>query len=150
MLQEPYRKALEAYSRGLAVADPIRLMFWDSRGLTMAQLRVMVLLRRNEQTPGQLAELMHVTRGTVTGLADKLVQTGLLTREEDSTDRRSLRLRLTTDGRQVLAAIELASVAYMEQIFAKLPESTLAMFTSALEEFAAAAKAVQIEGEWRP
>ena len=109
MKQDLLIRAITAYGRALAVADPIRLRFWDSRGLTMTQLRLMYLIyQRNELTISELAELMVVRRPTITGLTDRLVKQKLIRRLSDKTDRRIVRIALTKEGRRVLGEIEVA------------------------------------------
>jgi DNA-binding MarR family transcriptional regulator len=89
-------RAIVAYGRALSVADPIRLQFWDNRGLTMAQLRLMHLVYLEDgQTITELAEQMHVRKPTITGLTDRLIKHRLIRRLNDRADRRVVRIGLT-------------------------------------------------------
>lgn len=124
MKQELLARAITAYGRALGVADPIRLRFWDSRGLTMTQLRLMYLIyQRNEPTISELAELMVVRKPTITGLTDRLVKQKLIRRLSDKTDRRIVRIALTKEGRRVLGEIEVASKAYLDRVFGTMGET---------------------------
>jgi DNA-binding MarR family transcriptional regulator len=54
-----------------------------------------------EATPAQLAEATSVTRAGMTSRLDRLVESGLVTREVDPLDRRRVVVRPTTAGRDV-------------------------------------------------
>jgi DNA-binding MarR family transcriptional regulator len=56
-------------------------------------------------TPATLAEQAGVTRATMTGLIDTLEKDRLVVREPDPTDRRTIHVRLTGEGRAVLDAM---------------------------------------------
>jgi DNA-binding MarR family transcriptional regulator len=138
--------ALRAYVRALTIVDPIRLRFWDRRGLTMPQLRIMFILSRQDSiTPSALAERIHVTPSTVTGLTDRLARQTLIRRQEDPGDRRLVRISLSEEGRQVIGELEVAGRAYLKEILGKLPTQHLECLTQVLEEFWAAAESVQSE-----
>ena len=47
----------------------------------------------------ELSRRLIVSNGAITGLVDKLVEAGLVTRREDPKDRRSMIVRLTRKGR---------------------------------------------------
>lgn len=83
-------------------------------GLNAAEFDVLATLRRSGRpyalTPGQLAEAVMVTSGGMTGRIDRLVAAGLVARENDPKDRRSLRVRLTPAG---LRAIDSAVVEHL-------------------------------------
>ena len=140
-----------SYGGALSVADPIRLQFWDNRGLTMAQLRLMyALLTDGEQSIGELAEKMSVRPPTVTGLTNRLVKHDLIDRRSDGADRRIVRVGLTASGRCVLGEIETASRAYLNRIFDKLGDQKVEALIQALDEFTETARLVQQEDEFLP
>jgi MarR family transcriptional regulator, organic hydroperoxide resistance regulator len=71
-------------------------------GLTAPQrLAVRFIGRHPRLTLGQLAELLHLHPGTVTGIVQHLETSGLVTRERDSEDVRRVHLTLTEQGRAV-------------------------------------------------
>lgn len=53
-----------------------------------------------EATPAQLAETSNVTRAAMTSRLDRLVESGLITREVDPLDRRRVIIRPTAAGRK--------------------------------------------------
>jgi len=144
---ELLERALRAYVRSLAIVDPVRLRFWDNRGLTMPQLRIMfVLMEQDGATPGALAERFHVTPSTITGLTDRLARQRLISRREDRDDRRLVRIYLTTEGRRVVGELEAAGRAYLTDILERMPPDRLELMASLLEELWAAAEEVQSHG----
>lgn len=56
-------------------------------------------------TPAVLAERLQVTRATVTGLLDGLINHALIERYMNPDDRRSLTLRITPAGEQLIIAL---------------------------------------------
>ena len=63
--------------------------------------RLMVQPYPTEVTPAQLAEASNVTRAGMTSRLDRLVDSGLVTREVDPLDRRRVVVRPTARGRKV-------------------------------------------------
>ncbi|OGO52134.1 MAG: hypothetical protein A2148_12555 [Chloroflexi bacterium RBG_16_68_14] len=140
-------QAMRAYGRALAVADPIRLRFWDNRGLTMPQLRLMfLLLQQDGRAVGELAELMNVRPATVTGLTDRLVRHKLIVRLADEDDRRVVRIVLTHEGRRVVGEIETAARAYLDAVFQRMGEDAVRRLIAGFEQFSAAANEALREG----
>jgi len=151
MNQTLLTKAMISYGQALAVADPIRLRFWDKRGLTMAQLRLMYILFMNgEQPVGELAEKMSVRPPTMTGLTNRLIRQKLIERLPDPGDRRVVRVGLTNEGRRILGEIAVASSAYLKPIFSQMGEEKVKKLVGLLDEFTKSAQAVQREGEFLP
>ncbi|MBI3552562.1 MAG: MarR family transcriptional regulator [Elusimicrobia bacterium] len=75
--------------------------------ISRGRLSVLSHLNRQPQgsaTPSQLADLIGVTRATVTGLLDALERGGHVTREEGN-DARSVLVRLTPKGLKLLEEI---------------------------------------------
>ncbi|VTZ93587.1 MarR family winged helix-turn-helix transcriptional regulator [Limosilactobacillus reuteri] len=58
----------------------------------------------NHQTISQVAEKLHLTPGTMTSMADRLIRKGYVERIRDKDDRRIVRLRLTKRGRVLYRA----------------------------------------------
>jgi DNA-binding MarR family transcriptional regulator len=77
-------------------------------GLSQGRFTVMMLLKRMPEhtaTPAQLADHASVTRATITGLVDGLVEEGLVERTHRTDDRRSVSVRLTKKGLALLERI---------------------------------------------
>ncbi|MFD2351958.1 MarR family winged helix-turn-helix transcriptional regulator [Nonomuraea ferruginea] len=97
-----------------------------SSNLTMRQLKVIMLVAANGSATGQdLSHNLGVTLGTVTGLADRLVAHGLVSRHEDPHDRRVRRVELTPAGRTLIEEINDASLKQYRRIMNHLDTETL-------------------------
>jgi DNA-binding MarR family transcriptional regulator len=97
---EPNVEALlelhEAYMRCLRAAS---LQTWLRVNLSVPQLRLLNrLVYEAPQSAGALAQSLGVAPSTVTGLCDRLLERGLISREEDPKDRRCTRVVATQRG----------------------------------------------------
>jgi len=82
-----------------------RLIVSKAWELTIPQLRALsIVADRPGCTMGELAGGLGIRVNAATGLAERLVQHGLLEREADPADRRLVRLRLTESGRRAREA----------------------------------------------
>ena len=71
---------------------------------TLPRLLVLGYVReRGEPTMKELSSFLRITPPSATALTDGLVTAGLLARRPDASDRRSIRLRLTTKGRTFIS-----------------------------------------------
>lgn len=100
----------QAFARKLAARD-VTVAEW-------AFLRV--LYARAPTSPSQLAELMGMTRGAITKLADRLLAKSLVARIPSADDGRSHRLRLTEKGSALVPRLAALADANERQCFAHL------------------------------
>lgn len=102
-------------------------------GLTPPQFDVICTLGN---TPGmfmnQLAEKTLVTKGTLTGIVDRLEQKGLVRREVPPENRRCFLIVLTAEGEELFDKIFPKHIAYLKQRFDRLTPSELSEIQSAL------------------
>lgn len=71
---------------------------------TLPRLLVLGYVReRGEPTMKELSSFLRIAPPSATALTDGLVAAGLLARRPDVSDRRSIRLRLTTKGRTFIS-----------------------------------------------
>ena len=73
--------------------------------ISQGRFTVLMLLNRcaeQPSTPAELADEAGVKRATMTGLVDTLEKDGLVTRKNDSADRRAVLVKLTRAGRRLL------------------------------------------------
>ncbi|WP_245940071.1 MarR family winged helix-turn-helix transcriptional regulator [Stenomitos frigidus] len=95
-------------------------------GLTAPQFDVICTLGNTPgMTMGQLAEKTLVTKGTLTGIIDRLERKGLVRREVPPANRRCFMIVLTTEGDRVFEEVFPAHIAYLKQRFSKLNEQEL-------------------------
>src|SRR5947209_2746722 len=91
----------EAYFRRLRAAA---LPTWLRLNLSVPQLRLLhLLVYDGPQSPGALAQTLGVAPSTVTGLCDRLLERGLVRREEDPTDRRCTHVVATAPGHDLVS-----------------------------------------------
>ena len=115
---DPYLKVLrplvEAY-----------LAFWrvDSRHirslrLTPSQFDVIVTLGDTQGlTCSELSSQTLVTKGTLTGVLDRLAKKGLIRRESVSRDKRCTKIRLTDKGDSLYRKVFAAHIAFVRPFF---------------------------------
>ena len=115
---DPYLKVLrplvEAY-----------LAFWreDSRHikslkLTPSQFDVIATLGDTDGlTCSELSSQTLVTKGTLTGVLDRLAKKGLIRRERVASDRRSVKIRLTEKGNALFQKAFAAHIAFIRPFF---------------------------------
>jgi len=77
------------------------------------------------QRPIDLARLLHLPISTVSELSDRLVQAGLLLRERNPQDRRSVVLAPTVKTHQAVQALRRAAAGWLADVLGRLDEETL-------------------------
>ena len=83
--------------------NPGRDRAWLSVELTMPQLKALMCVAMNDgATSGQIAKRLGVGLSTITGIVDRLAEQNLVTRGEDTDDRRITRVRPTARGRTLV------------------------------------------------
>lgn len=88
--------------------DRARAAAFSAHGLEGWEFDVLAALRRSGEpyraSPGALVRATGVTSGTMTNRVDRLVGRGLVRRDLEPDDRRSVRVELTDDGRRTVDA----------------------------------------------
>lgn len=116
---ERYRGLIRSMNRAMPRA------FVDAN-LTMPQLKTLVSLYGNERaTMGELAESLGVSVSTLTGIVDRLVDHGLVTRENDPNDRRVVVGRLTPEGAGLIDQIFLCARDRLGRVLGQLTDDEL-------------------------
>ncbi|GHO78007.1 MarR family transcriptional regulator [Ktedonobacter sp. SOSP1-85] len=98
--------------------------FFSEHGLEAFEFDVLTTLRRSgepyELTASALLKAALVTSGAITNRIDRMEARGFVERVRDLDDRRSVRIRLTPHGREVLDRIFSLHAANMERILQPL------------------------------
>jgi DNA-binding MarR family transcriptional regulator len=81
---------------------------------------------------GELSRRMMVTGGNVTGITDGLEAEGLVERSPDTSDRRALRVRLTTSGRRAFRAMAAEHERWIVDMFGTLNQNQMTMLADLL------------------
>jgi DNA-binding MarR family transcriptional regulator len=96
----------------------------EAEGLQSGEFDILATLRRSgtpfQLTPGALVTASMVTSGAVTARLDRLVEKGLVTREVDPANRRSVIVTLTRSGRRLVDRVVEVHVANEERLLAPL------------------------------
>jgi DNA-binding MarR family transcriptional regulator len=99
----------------------------------MARVEVLLALREHQGVRvGELATLLQLAANTMSGLVQALVETGLVTRGSDPTDRRVAVVKLTRAGRDQLAEWERAHQQRLGDALGQLPVADQATIRAAL------------------
>ena len=101
----------------------------QEHGLTLQQMHVLV-----ELTAGQLSDRAGILRTNFSPVCRKLENRGLIERQRSQTDRRSLRLHVTDEGRALLASVDGEVQRRYGRAFSAEPQET---FDAILEGFQA-------------
>lgn len=104
-----------------------------SLGLTPPQFDIVATLGNTPgMSPKELGEKTLITKGTLTGVVDRLVDKGLVRRIASPSDGRGQVVQLTRQGDKLFARVFPAHLAYMERAFAQLSPKELAEMTDSL------------------
>jgi len=104
-----------------------------SLGLTPAQFDIVATLGNTQgMTTRQLGEKTLITKGTLTGVVDRLTDKNLVRRVALPSDGRCQIVQLTARGEKLFARIFPAHLAHMERAFAKLSQKELNGMTESL------------------
>lgn len=94
-------------------------------GQTLARWVVLDAAHDHPVTVAGIARMLGLTRQSVQRLADLLEADGLATYQENPADRRARLLRVTDEGRRVLAAIRVDQKAWADRLGATVGEARL-------------------------
>jgi DNA-binding MarR family transcriptional regulator len=92
---------------------------WMNLPITIAQLKSMFFISNQGKTNlMNLAAALRVTPTNTTGIIDRLVKQGLVSRTENTDDRRMLALCLTDKGEELIARLREKRRGYMKDVLA--------------------------------
>ena len=107
-------------------------------GLTAPQLMALREAGRLARaTPGGLAEAIHVSQATMTGILDRLERQGLVARVRDDVDRRSVTITVTEAGKTLLPTAPSLLQDRFRSELAKLSAEKQSAILATLEQIAA-------------
>ncbi len=97
----------------------------DAIDITIRQCRAMMFLSEAPATMSRLAGAIGASLPSTTGLVDRLVQRGIVSRHEDPHDRRLVVCELTGQGRAVIATLQDEDRKIFSALFAGLAAEDL-------------------------
>jgi len=104
------------------IEGEIRRRLRDSFDVTLPRFDLMAQLDKTPSgmTLGELSSRMMVSNGNVTGLVERLVTDGILTRRAAPNDRRAQIVSLTAEGRRTFRVMARTHEGWIAEIFAGL------------------------------
>jgi len=116
--QEPFLAVLRELAQAYHAFSAYSAAHVRQLGLTPAQFDVIATLGNTQGMPlSQLAQKTLITKGTLTGIIDRLEEKGLVRREVPVGDRRSFLAVLTPAGEALFAKVFPAHIAYLSRAF---------------------------------
>lgn len=110
LLAKAYQKAHAAFKQKLA---PF--------GITPVQhLIIAVLAEEDFLSPAEISERILMDGATLSGVLDRMAESGLIRKEENPQDRRSLRISLTVKAKKMCADLAAQRKIINEELTAKL------------------------------
>jgi MarR family transcriptional regulator, organic hydroperoxide resistance regulator len=114
---------------------------WIELNLTLAQLKSLFFIAATDKTNfKKVAEALNVTPPNVTGIIDKLVEQGLVTRTENPEDRRIMILQATEKGHELLISLRESHINQMIQVLDNLTPESLNTLISGYKDLKKAAE----------
>lgn len=129
------------------IEGEVRRRLRDSFDMTLPRFDLMAQLDKapNGMTLGELSQRMMVSNGNVTGLAERLVEQGLLDRRASPNDRRAQIVSLTAEGRRTFRAMARTHEDWIAQIFSGLSHDEIETLMILLAKAKASARSAVTE-----
>jgi MarR family transcriptional regulator, 2-MHQ and catechol-resistance regulon repressor len=103
--------------------------------LTPAQFDVIATLgNTNGLSMGEIGEKTLITKGTLTGVIDRLIQKQLVLRDVPEDNRRNVIVQLTPQGRQIFAQSFPSHIAHLKERFDRLQPVEIDALTTLLAQ----------------
>ena len=131
------------------IENEVRSRLRDQFEVTLPRFDLMAQLERAPKgmTLGELSQRMMVSNGNVTGLVDRLVEQGLITRQPSLKDRRAQIVSLTAQGRKSFRAMARTNGDWVGELFADLSVNDIELLMKLLGKTKASArKAIRSSG----
>ena len=116
------------------VEQEIRVMLRERFAMTLPRFELLAALDRvaDGLTMGELSRWLMVTKGNITGIAERLSEDGFIKRQPTPTDRRSFVVTLTPKGRKLFKEMETEYERLLEELFAEISIEDFDSFTGVL------------------
>ena len=131
--QEPFIGTMRELVRVYQAFSAYSESFVRQHGLTPAQFDVIATLGNTPgMSMGDIGDKTLITKGTLTGVVDRLETKGLIEREVPPENRRCVVVKLTPAGNQLFESIFPAHIADLKQRFEVLKPSELELLRGLL------------------
>ena len=111
-----------------ALADHLRIHSTDLQCVALLDLE------SGPVSTGEIARLTGLTPGSATRLVDRLEKAGLVTRVPSATDRRSVLVRLTGRGREIIDEAVAAGLAEQTRLLSHMAPDRVRQLATLLRE----------------
>ena len=102
--------------------------------ITPPQFNALVtIIRHDDLTMGSLCRHLFLASSTVTDLIDRMERNGLVERMRDARDRRVIRLRALSKGRDMLREVMRARLEYLSEILEEFSDEEVEELESSLD-----------------
>jgi DNA-binding MarR family transcriptional regulator len=124
------------------IETEVRRRLRDAFDVTLPRFDLMAQLYRapKAMTLGELSQRMMVSNGNVTGLVDRMVEQGFVSRRPSPKDRRAQLVSLTAQGRRFFAAMARANGDWIGEMFAGLSSDEIETLMRLLAKTKASAR----------
>jgi len=138
-------RLLRAYLDAVTLSEAIQTRIWHAAELTLAQARVLRQLAKEPRSLGQLGTDLRLAPPSMTRLADRLEERGLIARSRDAEDRRKVLVTLTAEGRRLVSAIPIFEGTPIRAAVDRMTVGDRERIAAAIREFSAAVIKVEEE-----
>jgi DNA-binding MarR family transcriptional regulator len=109
------------------------ITYSKEKGLSMSQIGALLrIFRGGRSSVSDIGDNLGVTSAAASQMLERLVQQGLILREEDPDDRRVRQIVLTNKGRQILQETIATRQVWLENLANTLSDSEREQITAAL------------------
>jgi DNA-binding MarR family transcriptional regulator len=144
---ERYLKSIRLLAECMQGYERLSGEYVRRSGLTHAQFDIIATLGN---TPGmsykELGDKTLITKGTLTGVIERLEQKGLVERQRNDCDKRSFFVRLTPEGERTFCTVFPEVIANSGKMFASYTDDDFARLEKTLSEL----KTVIMAGQTEP
>ena len=115
------------------IIQGVQLEFLVKRTITQTQFVVLVAVySKKRSTMNALAQSMHVSMPTISGIIDRLVKAGYLKRQESPADRRQVIVELTKKGQLLIEQFQSVISQRWQEVLKSLDSNELESFYGVL------------------
>lgn len=125
------------------IIQGVQLEFLVKRTLTQTQFLVLVAIHSRGSCPmSGLANNMHVSLPTMSGIVERLVEKGYVQRVEDKEDRRKVVVELSKSGKEMISQFQGAVSRRWNEVLKNLGQQDIEAFYAVIAKLTA-----QLKGE---
>ena len=111
------------------IIQGVHLEFLAKKTITQTQFLVLVaIFSKHRSTMKNLADNMHVSMPTMSGIVDRLVKSGYIKRQEDQKDRRQVTIELSVKGERLIKQFQSIISRRWQEVLQSLSEKDVKSF----------------------